>query len=179
MKINFRRPARRRPAVPGGVFALTIFAPVLRHFLEASLKPEVMVVMVQKEVAKAIAAGPGQRSLLSIGVQFYGRPDIVGYVPASSFYPPPEVESAILRIDVYPRPPVDVSDEKGFFNLVRAGFAAARKQAVNSLAKGTGLPRDSVLSLLKAAGIEPQRRAETFTLEEWARLYRAYAQERP
>jgi 16S rRNA (adenine1518-N6/adenine1519-N6)-dimethyltransferase len=156
-----------------------ITSPVLRHFLEASVKPEVMVVMVQKEVAEAIAAGPGQRSLLSIGVQFYGKPGIVSYVPASSFYPPPEVDSAILRIDVYPEPPVDVADGQGFFELVRAGFAAARKQVINSLAKGTGLPRDDVRVLLETAGIDPQRRAETFTLEEWARLWRAYAREKP
>ena len=73
-----------------------ITSPVLRHFLEASLKPDLMVVMVQKEVAGAIAAGPGKRSLLSISVQFYGRPTIISKVPAGAFYPAPEVDSAIL-----------------------------------------------------------------------------------
>jgi 16S rRNA (adenine1518-N6/adenine1519-N6)-dimethyltransferase len=150
-----------------------ITSPVLRHFLEASVKPELMIVMVQKEVAEAIVAGPGQRSVLSISVQFYGKPDIVRYVPASSFYPAPEVDSAILRIDVYPRPAIDV-DEEGFFRLVRAGFTAARKQAVNSLAQGLDLSRAEVLALLEKAGIEPRRRAETFTLEEWARLWREF-----
>jgi 16S rRNA (adenine1518-N6/adenine1519-N6)-dimethyltransferase len=148
-----------------------ITSPILRHFLEASIKPERMIVMVQKEVAEAIVAAPGQRSVLSISVQFYGRSRIVSYVSASSFFPPPEVDSAILEIDVYPRPPVDV-DEKGFFKLVRAGFSAPRKQVVNSLAQGLLLPRDEVLVLLEKAGIAPQRRAETFTLEEWAQLWR-------
>ncbi len=150
-----------------------ITSPVLRHFLESSVKPEVMVVMVQKEVAEAIVAGPGQRSVLSISVQFYGRPSIVTYVPAAAFYPAPEVDSAVVKIDVYPRPPVDV-DEEGFFKLVRAGFTAARKQAANSLAQGLKLPKAEVLALLENANINPQRRAETFTLEEWATLWRVF-----
>ena len=153
-----------------------ITSPVLRHFLEAPVKPETMIIMVQKEVAEAIVAGPGQRSLLSISVQFYGNPSIVGYVPASAFYPPPEVDSAILVIDVYPSPPVDV-DEEGFFNLVRAGFTASRKQVVNSLAQGLQMPKSEVLALLEKAEITPQRRAETFTLEEWARLWRVFTGE--
>jgi len=147
---------------------------VLRHFLETSVKPEVMVVMVQKEVAEAIVAGPGKRSVLSISVQFYGRPSIVTYVPAASFYPKPEVDSAVVRIDVYPRPPVDV-DEEGFFRLVRAGFTASRKQAANSLAQGLKLPKSDVITLLEKANIDPQRRAETFILEEWATLWRLFA----
>jgi len=152
-----------------------ITSPVLRHFLEAAVKPERMIVMVQKEVAEAIAAGPGQRSVLSISVQFYGKPEIVGYVPARAFYPAPEVDSALLRIEVYPRPIVAVADEKGFFKLVRAGFAASRKQIANSLAQGLGWPKVEVLALLEKAGIVPQRRAETLTLEEWARLWQVFA----
>jgi len=148
-----------------------ITSPVLRHFLEASVKPEVMVVMVQKEVAGAICAGPGKRSVLSISVQFYGRPSIIAHVPAASFYPAPEVDSAVVRIDVYPRPPVD-ADEEGFFQLVRAGFTASRKQVANSLAQGLKLHKDEVIKLLGKARIDPKRRAETFTLEEWAALWR-------
>lgn len=150
-----------------------ITSPVLRHFLEAEVRPETMIVMVQKEVAEAIVAGPGQRSLLSISVQFYGKPGIVGYVPASAFYPPPEVDSAVLKVDVYSSPPIDV-DELEFFTLVRAGFTAARKQAVNSLAQGLKITRGEALELLEKAGIALQRRAETFTLEEWARLWRVF-----
>ncbi|MBN1693347.1 MAG: ribosomal RNA small subunit methyltransferase A [Dehalococcoidales bacterium] len=151
-----------------------ITSPVLRHFLEAKVKPDVMVVMVQKEVAQIICAEAGQRSLLSIAVQFYGKPGIVTDVPAASFYPPPEVDSAVVRIDVYAKPPVPVTDTSGFFRLVRAGFSAARKQAANSLAQGLGLPKEKVLALLDKASIDPRRRAETFTLEEWAALFKEY-----
>jgi 16S rRNA (adenine1518-N6/adenine1519-N6)-dimethyltransferase len=153
-----------------------ITSPVLRHFLEASVKPERMVLMVQKEVAEAIAAGPGKRSVLSIGVQFYGRPEIIAHVPAASFYPAPEVDSAVVKIDVYPQPPIVVDDEGRFFKLVRAGFTAARKQAANSLAQGLGLDKGEVVRWLEKAGIDPVRRAETFTLEEWAALWRIFSQ---
>jgi 16S rRNA (adenine1518-N6/adenine1519-N6)-dimethyltransferase len=150
-----------------------ITSPVLRHFLEAPVRPQTMVVMVQREVAEAICAGPGRRSVLSIAVQFYGRPSLVSLVPAASFYPAPEVDSAVVKIDVYPHPPFDV-DQASFFRLVRAGFAAARKQVANSLALGLGLPKNDVLGVLSRAGIDPQRRAETFTMEEWAELWRLF-----
>jgi len=155
-----------------------ITSPVLRHFLEAAAKPERMIVMVQKEVAEIIAAEPGQRSLLSIGVQFYGEPRIISRVPAQSFYPAPEVDSAILRIDPHPQPVVPVTDEKSFFELVRAGFTASRKQLVNSLAQGLRLPRAEVLPLLEKAGIAPQRRAETLTVEEWVQLWQTWIKEK-
>ena len=147
-----------------------ITSPVLRHFLEASVKPKIMVVMVQKEVAQAIVAEPGQMSLLSISVQFYGEPRIISSVPAHCFYPAPEVDSAILRVEVYPQPAVAV-DEGSFFELVRAGFSVPRKQICNSLAQGLGSPKAEALSLLGKADIVPQRRAETLTLGEWAQLW--------
>ena len=150
-----------------------ITSPVLRHFLTATVKPGMMVVMVQREVAEAIAAKPGDMSLLSISVQFYGRPEIVRKVPAEAFYPAPEVDSALVRIDLYHEPAVAV-DEGSFFELVRAGFAAPRKQLGNSLSQGLGLPKEGILPLLEKAGIDWQRRAETLTLEEWARLWRVF-----
>jgi 16S rRNA (adenine1518-N6/adenine1519-N6)-dimethyltransferase len=153
-----------------------ITSPVLRHFLEAPVRPETMVVMVQKEVAEAIVAVAGRRSLLSIAVQFYGRPEIVVDVPAAAFFPPPEVNSAVVKIDVYPSPPVAVDNVDGFFRLVKAGFAAARKQISNSLSQGLGLPKNEVAAMLVEATIDPHRRAETFSLEEWARLWRIYKQ---
>jgi len=155
-----------------------ITSPTLRHFLEASIKPQTMTVMVQKEVAEAIVAEPGQMSVLSISVQFYGEPRIISYVPAQCFYPPPEVDSAILRIEVYPQPIVAVTDEGSFFELVRAGFSASRKQIGNSLAQGLGLSKNKVLPLLEKAGIVPQRRAETLTLDEWAQVWRIFTQTR-
>jgi len=153
-----------------------ITSPVLRHFLEASVKPGLMVVMVQKEVAEVIVAGPGKRSLLSISVQFYGRPAIISQVPARAFYPAPEVDSAILRIDLHSKPVVAVDNADSFFATVRAGFASPRKQIANSLAQGLGLPKADALNVLAEASIAPQRRAETLTLEEWAELWQAYAQ---
>jgi len=155
-----------------------IASAVLRRFLEAPLKPEIMVVMVQKEVAEVIVAKPGQMSLLSVSVQFYGKPEIIDYVPAHCFYPPPEVDSAILRIDLYPQLAVAVADEKSFFELVRAGFTASRKQIVNSLAQGLDIPKTEVLPLLARAGIISRRRAETLTLEEWAELWRVFKAEK-
>ena len=155
-----------------------ITSPVLRHFLEASLKPKAMVLMVQKEVAEAIAAEPGRMSVLSISVQFYGKPGVVDYVPARCFYPAPKVDSAILRIDLYPEPIVTVADENGFFGLVRAGFTAPRKQICNSLAQGLGMPRVEVLSLLEKSGIVSRRRAETLTLDEWAKLWHIFSREK-
>jgi len=151
-----------------------ITSPVLRHFLEAELKPQLMVVMVQKEVAEEIAAKPGRMSLLSIGVQFYGEPTIAGYVLADCFYPPPEVDSALLKVVPYHQPVVEVNDMESFFALVRAGFSASRKQLANSLAQGLKSSKAEVLDLLEKAEVNPQRRAETLTLEEWAQLWRVY-----
>jgi len=175
-KVKFPRATGHYKVVANLPYYIT--SPVLRHFLEASVKPEMMLVMVQKEVAEVIIAEPGKRSVLSISVQFYGKPRIVSYVPAQSFHPIPKVDSAILRIDVYPQPTVKVTDERGFFEIVRAGFTASRKQIANSLAQGLKLPKPEVLSLLKKADIVPQRRAETLTLEEWAQLWQVFAREK-
>jgi len=151
-----------------------ITSAVLRYFLEASLKPRLMVVMLQKEVAEVIVAEPGKMSLLSVSVQFYGKPEIISYVPADSFHPAPEVDSAILRINVYPQPPIAVDDIDDFFGLVRAGFCAPRKQLVNTLAQGLGLSKPEALSLLNRADIIYKRRAETLSIEEWQRLWQIF-----
>jgi 16S rRNA (adenine1518-N6/adenine1519-N6)-dimethyltransferase len=153
-----------------------ITSPVLRHFLEASVKPQRMVVMVQKEVGRNIVAKPGHNSLLSISVQLYGKPVIVRYVPARSFYPSPKVDSAILRIDVYQQPVVEVADVGKFFEMVKAGFSAPRKQLRNALSQGLSIPPGSAMNLLEEAGISPQRRAQTLSLDEWAKLYEVFAE---
>lgn len=155
-----------------------ITAPVLRHFLEAKVKPEVIVVMVQREVAEIIVAKPGRRSLLSISVQLYGEPSIISYVPAHSFYPVPAVESAILRVELFREPAVAAEDAGSFFEVVRVGFSAARKQLGNSLVNGMGLPKAEVLSLLEKVSIDPMRRAETLIVDEWIGLWRAYIAEK-
>ncbi|MDD4923801.1 MAG: 16S rRNA (adenine(1518)-N(6)/adenine(1519)-N(6))-dimethyltransferase RsmA [Dehalococcoidales bacterium] len=151
-----------------------ITSAVLRYFLEAVPQPSVIVVMVQKEVAEAIAAQQGKMSLLSASVQFYGNPEIVRIVPAASFYPPPEVDSAVLKIKIYEKPRLDIEDIDGFFNLVRAGFTASRKQLPNSLAQGLKCSKEDAVSLLEEAEIDPKRRAETLSLEEWGRLWKIY-----
>ena len=152
-----------------------ITSPVLCHFLEAQPRPSEMVVMVQKEVGETIAAGPGKMRLLSVKVQFYSRPAIVCYVPAASFYPPPKVDSVVLRLDVYSEPPIEVSDVAGFFGVVIHGFSSPRKQLRNSLAHSLGMPPGDVALLLEKAGIEGRRRAETLSLQEWREMGRIFA----
>jgi len=147
-----------------------ITSPTLRHFLEARVKPSLLVVMVQQEVGQTIVARPGDMSLLSVSVQFYGQPRIICKVPAECFFPQPKVDSVLLRIDVYREPPVKVTDQSRFFNLVRAGFGNRRKQLHNSLAHGLQIETQKAISLLEQAGINPKRRAETLSLDEWARL---------
>ena len=155
-----------------------ITSPILRRFVEASPKPSLMVVMVQKEVGNAIVAGPGEMSLLAVSLQVYSKPKIVSYVPSQSFYPPPKVDSAIVRFDLLPQPAVKVADINGFFKVVKCGFTSPRKQLHNSLAQGMGVKPAEVALLLERAGIESQRRAETLSLEEWARLYEVWAASR-
>jgi 16S rRNA (adenine1518-N6/adenine1519-N6)-dimethyltransferase len=151
-----------------------ITSAVLRHFLEASTKPRLMVIMLQKEVAESVVAEPGDMSLLSVSVQFYGKPEIISYIPAASFYPAPEVDSVILKIDVYPQPFIQVDDIDDFFKLVRAGFCTPRKQLVNSLALGMEIDKSEVKSLLYGADIEYKRRAETLSLAEWQLLWQLF-----
>jgi 16S rRNA (adenine1518-N6/adenine1519-N6)-dimethyltransferase len=152
-----------------------ITSPVLSHFLEAQPHPSEMVVMVQKEVGEAIAAAPGKMRLLSVKAQFYSKPAIISYVPAASFYPPPKVNSVILRLDVYSQPPIEVSDAASFFDIVMHGFSAPRKQLRNSLAHSLEMPPSQVALLLEKAGIEAKRRAETLSLEEWRELWKVFA----
>ena len=149
-----------------------IAAPVLRHFLEGDLPPTRLVVMLQAEVAESIAAGPGKMSLLGVAVQFYGQPHLLFGVPPRAFHPPPKVRSAVLRIDVGDGPRVEVPDTPAFFDVVRAGFSAPRKQLRNSLAQGLGIPAAGAEALLSAAGIDPRRRPQELSIEEWASLCR-------
>ncbi len=145
-----------------------ITSAVLRHLLEARVRPQRMIITVQREVAERIVARPGEMSLLAVSVQFYGRPQVLFRLRPGSFYPSPEVESAVVRIDAYDAPPVPVEDVEGFFRVVRAGFARRRKQLRNTLAAGLGFPPDEVAARLQEIGIDPRRRAETLSLEEWA-----------
>lgn len=148
-------------------------SPIVRRFLEADPRPVLMVVMVQLEVALEMAAQPGKMGLLSVATQLYGRPRVVARVPPRAFRPQPKVTSAVVRIDLLDAPAVAFDSEQGFFRIVRAGFSAPRKQLRNSLRNGLDVPADAVDTGLSEAGIDPVRRAQTLTLDEWGRLYEA------
>lgn len=150
-----------------------ITAPTFRHFLESANPPRLLVVMVQYEVAQRIVAAPGDLSLLGVSIQFYGKPDIVAHVPARAFYPAPKVDSAILRVDLKDEVPLAHKQRDSFFRLVQAGFSERRKQIHNSLARGLHRKDAEVQAWLKAAGIDPGRRAETLSIEEWLKLWHA------
>ncbi len=145
--------------------------PIVRRFLESKPRPRLMVLMVQREVADSMTATPGQMSLLSVATQYYAVPRPVCLVPPSAFRPVPKVTSAIVRLDLLERPMVEVSDTEAFFDLVRAGFTAPRKQLRNSLSHGLGLPPGTVGELLESGRVDGRRRAETLALEEWASVY--------
>lgn len=152
-----------------------ITSAVLRHLLEARVRPTLCVLMVQREVAQRIVAQPDEMSLLAVSVQFYGRPSVVARVPAHAFYPAPKVDSAIVRIDSHPTLALPEQVVSAFFDVVRAGFGQRRKQLHNALAHGLHLPAERVEQCLLRAGIAGERRAETLAVGEWVQLYRAFA----
>ena len=148
--------------------------PVLRRFLEAVRPPERLVVLLQREVADSVAAKAGDMSLLSVAIQVYASARVVGHVKPGSFVPPPKVDSSIVRLDTYDRPRgFQRSEADTFFETVRAGFSARRKQVANSLSQGLGEDRDRISAALADAGIDPKRRAETLTIDEAGALHRA------
>jgi 16S rRNA (adenine1518-N6/adenine1519-N6)-dimethyltransferase len=152
-----------------------ITSAIIRHLLENPPRPARMVLTMQREVAERICAAPGKMSLLALSVQVYGKPRAVLRIPAGAFYPPPQVDSVSLRVDLYPQPLVPLDRLDLFFRLAKAGFSQKRKTLRNSLAAGLGIPAQEAGALLQTAGIDPQRRAETLSLEEWQRLSGVYA----
>jgi 16S rRNA (adenine1518-N6/adenine1519-N6)-dimethyltransferase len=147
-----------------------ITSALIRHLLEAPVQPNRLVLTVQREVADRICAAPGDLSLLALSVQVYGTPRIVLRIPASAFYPSPDVDSAVLRVDLHPQPLIPPADMDTFFKLARAGFSQKRKTLRNALSGGLGWAPDRTTAMLTQAGIDPQRRAETLRLDEWAQL---------
>jgi 16S rRNA (adenine1518-N6/adenine1519-N6)-dimethyltransferase len=150
-----------------------ITSAVIRHLLEAQARPSLIVLTVQLEVAQRITAAPGKLSLLAVSVQFYGRPTLVTHIKPSSFYPVPKVDSAVVRIEPYRHPAVDVTDRDEFFAVVKAGFSQKRKQLHNALAAGLARPQADIAAALERAGVDGRRRAETLALDEWASLTNA------
>jgi 16S rRNA (adenine1518-N6/adenine1519-N6)-dimethyltransferase len=149
-----------------------ISSAVLRHLLEVSPKPRSITVTVQREVAERIVAKPGDMSLLAVSVQFFGRPTLLFRVKPGSFYPSPKVTSAVVRIDLdeSPRYP---TDPLAFFRVVRAGFSQRRKQLRNALAGSLGQSPFEVEARLLKCDLDPQRRAQTLSLDEWCQATRA------
>ncbi len=151
-----------------------ITSPIIRHFLEAPLKPSLMVLLVQKEVGQQITSIPGKTNLLGLSVQLYSLPRLVAAIPAGNFYPRPKVDSVILRLDVYDRPKVAEHEIREFFHVARAGFSAPRKQIRNSLAQGLRAAAPLAAEILGEAGISPERRPQTLSFEDWVRLKDAF-----
>ena len=161
-------PASAPSAVVGN---LPYFAasPIVRHFLEAERPPQELVVMVQREVAREMAAPPGKLSLLAIAVQIYAEPEILFDVPPDAFDPPPAVVSTVIRLAVRERPLVPQSRIAPFFALVTGTFRNPRKQIRNALAV-PGHPGVDPVSLLQEACIDPTSRPETLRIDEWLAL---------
>ena len=147
-----------------------ITSAIIRHLLEADVKPRRVVLTIQKEVAERICAKAGDLSLLALSVQVYGKPSIAAIIPAAAFHPAPKVDSAILRIDIYKEPLVPQDMLKTFFKLTKAGFSQKRKTLRNSLSSGLHISTKESETLLTSAGIDFMRRAETLSIDEWKGL---------
>lgn len=145
---------------------------ILEHLLGGKAKPQTMALTVQKEVAERITAEPRDMTLLAVSVQFYGRVEIVRLISAGAFWPRPDVDSAVLRFVLDPAARLSPAEESRFFALVRTGFSQKRKQLQKNL-RALGLERRETIALLESVSIDPRRRAETLSIEEWLRLYEA------
>ncbi len=143
---------------------------VTRFLTESNNPPGNMILTLQKEVAERMCQNPGNFSLLALSVQIFGEPKIALYIPAGAFYPKPEVDSAVIRIDRHLNPVVPDNILPLLFRLARAGFSQKRKTLRNSLAGGMHWSTDLTQGLLIKAGIEPIRRAEELGIDEWVRL---------
>ena len=153
-----------------------ITSALIRHLLEASIKPDRIVLTVQNEVAMRICADPPKMSLLALSVQIYGEPKIVAKIPAAAFYPAPQIDSAVIRIDLYPIPIIPDPLTKPFFQLAKAGFSQKRKNLRNSISGGLGWDKAQTEILLERSGINHTRRAETLNLDEWHKLATVYTE---
>lgn len=168
---NFQPPTSNYLVVANIPYYIT--SAIIRHLLEANSKPRRIVLTVQREVAQRICASPGKLSLLALSVQVYGEPKIVGRIPAGAFYPAPKVDSAVVRVELFPEPKIPDPFISLFFQLAKAGFGQKRKTLLNSLSAGMAWPKQETRGTLENVNIDPQRRAETLSLEEWGRLARA------
>jgi 16S rRNA (adenine1518-N6/adenine1519-N6)-dimethyltransferase len=160
-----------------GNIPYNITSALLRHLMESSMPPARVVLTVQREVAQRITSSPGDMSLLALSVQIYGRAVITARVPAKCFYPVPDVDSAVLRIDIYEEPVVPRDVIPVIFRLAHAGFGQKRKKLRNSLAREIGLRPAEVEKLLTKAGIQPKSRAQELSIQDWEKIVRIAAKE--
>ena len=146
-----------------------ITSPVIKLFLENKIQPQVIILLVQKEVAERICARPGKLSTLALSVQIYGKPEIIGYVDKSSFYPEPKVDSAILKIGGIKK---EFSDDYygKIFKIIKIGFSSKRKKLVNNLSAGLYISKNKASEILQKAKINLNARAQELELEDWERL---------
>lgn len=149
-----------------------ITTPIIMKILEDRVPADSITIMMQKEVADRIKAAPGSKTYgaLSVAVQYYCTISQVAAVPKEVFVPQPKVDSSVLRLDIRKEHPVELIDEKMFFVCIKSGFGQRRKTLLNSLTGAAGLSKDAVREVLKAADIDPVRRAETLSLEEFAAI---------
>jgi 16S rRNA (adenine1518-N6/adenine1519-N6)-dimethyltransferase len=146
---------------------------LIRVISETPNPPRSATILVQKEVAQRVAAEPGAMSLLSVTAQFYWQVSLGREVPAELFTPAPKVDSQILIMQRRTAPLFPDVDAKDFFRLVKAGFSQRRKTLLNSLSSGLHLEREKTQEICQRVGIEPNRRAQTLSLDEWHTLYQA------
>ncbi len=150
-----------------------ITTPIIMKLLESKLNIESISVMIQKEVADRMVSDPGTKvyGALSVAVQYYSKPEIVTEVPSSVFIPKPNVDSAVIKLDIYKNPPVDVIDEKLMFAVVKSAFGQRRKTILNALSGGyLGLEKDDIREVLEIAEIDNMKRGEVLSLEDFARI---------
>jgi 16S rRNA (adenine1518-N6/adenine1519-N6)-dimethyltransferase len=148
-----------------------ITSEAIRTFLEAKNKPEIMVLMVQKEVAERICAKPGDMSVLSVAVQYYARPETVAQVPRSYFWPQPKVDSSIIAIKNITGRPADPAMDKIFFKIVKSGFASRRKYLLKNLSVVAGKKnRIKLEEIFAKIGLNPKVRAQELSIEQWRQL---------
>ncbi len=156
-----------------------ITQPVVRRLLEADPAPERIVVLVQREVARRMVGGPGRESLLSMSIKCYGVPEALFDVPPSAFWPPPNVQSAAVRIERLAEPFMPRPELPRFFNLLRAGFSEPRRQLHNAVRNAFGIPDVAAQELLDEAGIDAAARAQHIELADWRRLFEVVERKHP
>ncbi len=150
-----------------------ITTPIVMKFLEERLNIDKIVVMVQKEVAQRMTASPGNKDYgaLSVAVQYYSQADIILDVPSSVFMPRPNVDSAVIMLNVYDKPRIEVKNEKLLFSIVKAAFGKRRKTLLNALSSSNlNMTKDSLKKALNMCNIDPVRRGETLTIKEFVAL---------